>query len=138
MSLKELFPDYTVEIGEKYLPHLEIMVKFWQEIPFYQLITSKEIIDFIHANNLKLPKKAPLSIITKLTKIIRKSEMIPFFIVANNLGYTKIDDKEEGISWRQSMVERIASMQSQIDAFDKKFKGLQDFNEELTLKIDFQ
>lgn len=130
MSLKDNFSEYTVEISPKYINHFMFILDYFDKQSFYEIISTKSILDYMNQHSFKLDVEEPRTIIRKFVKTIRKLPHTNYFIVADCRGYMKINETEDGLKWRQSMVERMASMQSQIRAFDKKFNYSEPKNEE--------
>jgi len=137
MSLKNLFAEYSIELSKKYHDHLEFLIDYIDEKPFYQIITSEKIIHELEINGFRLPSKSKKTILCKMMKAIRKINYVNYFPVANSHGYTKINQTDEGLAWRQSMKERATSMLSQIKAFDKKFNYQEPNEDNQNLKITF-
>jgi len=135
MSLKDNFSEYTVEISPKYINHFMFVLDYFDKQSFYEIISTKSILDNMIQHGFRLPVKVPYPIIRKFVKTIRKLPHTNYFLSADCRGYMKINETEDGLKWRQSMVERIASMQSLIRAFDKKFNYSEPKNEESNLQL---
>lgn len=137
MSLKTLFPEYSFELSKKYYDHLEFLIQYLNEKPFYQIITSAKIIHELEINGFILPIKSKKTILCKMIKAIRKINFVNYFPVANSHGYMKINQTEQGLAWRQSMKERQASINGQINAFDRKFNYQEPNQDNQNLQITF-
>ena len=135
MSLRTEFEEYSEEIGKEYIDHLIFILDCFNTLPPYTHCIADVLIHVCSEKGLKKPSKA---MVCKIVKIIRKMTFLPYFIVADSNGYYKITDLNQGTAWRQSMIERITSMSSQVKAFDEKFNYKPESIEEVdeTLKLN--
>lgn len=137
MSLETEFKEYCEKLSKKYYDHLEFLMQYMDKKPFYEVILSNEIIDVLESNGYTILHSDKTVILRQMMKAIRKMPFKPYFPVANSKGYTKVNEAEKGLAWRQSMKERISSMQSQIKAFDEKFNYQEPNEDNQNLKITF-
>lgn len=132
-----MYGEYIEDISPKYWDHFEVILQMFNKADYGVIVSKRDIIEKCLEHELRFPVKSRDSIIQKILKVIRKMSFLPYFPVANNYGFYKVYNRENGLTWRQSMIERIASMQSQVKAFDERYPDQKTETQESSIKIQY-